>query len=87
MGPYMFGRLLHAIFAAGITVGLMKATYALNEQGVIPVILQLTDYHQGIYGINRLQQIYCQLTLFFVLITVLSLAFYMTKWICQSIKK
>jgi len=87
MGPYIFGRLLHAFLAAGITLLLMGPGEKITEIISIPVIYMPGYIHPLTFWLTRLQQIGYQLTLFLAILICLSLIFHTFRGITQYIKK
>jgi sporulation integral membrane protein YlbJ len=85
MRPYMAGRLLHAVLAAIVTIGLMNLKQIASDFSVIPVFQKISAYQTTFSFSGRIEQIGIHFLLFFGVLLVISLIFYILRQICQSI--
>jgi len=79
MGPYMVGRVLHAILAAGITLLLMGPAQGISKLYSVPVLLVPGSVPPVVFWLTRLEQIGYQLGIFLVLLLSLSLVFHIAR--------
>jgi sporulation integral membrane protein YlbJ len=87
MGPYIFGRLLHAILAAILTVLLMGPAREVTKLLAVPVIMVPGSVNQLTLWITRLEQVGYQIALFSAILLSMSLIFHLVKGIRLALKK
>lgn len=86
MGPYMAGRILHAVLAAVTTVGLMHVKQLASDYSAVPV-LQKVGVHQAFSFAGRVEQIGWHLVLFFGVLITSSLLFYLVRQLCHCFRR
>ncbi len=87
MGPYMFGRLLHAVLAAIITVLLMGPAHAFTKSLSIPVAFYPASSNSFVYWWSRTEQVGYQLLLLLGILIAFSVSLQILKELCIIIKK
>lgn len=87
MGPYMVGRLFHAILAAIITIGIMDLKQMASTMTDIPVLHRIGAYQPSANFSGRIEQIGFTFFLFFGILLMTSLAFYLVRRLCLSLKR
>ncbi|MDU4959962.1 MAG: sporulation integral membrane protein YlbJ [Sporomusaceae bacterium] len=75
MRPYMAGRLLHAVLAAIITMGLMKLEQLAFSDSTMPVFQHIGMYQGNFTFIDRLEQIGAHFVLFLAVLSITGLLF------------
>jgi sporulation integral membrane protein YlbJ len=86
MGPYMAGRLLHAILAAVITVCLMNIKQLASDITTVPVLQKIGSYQAYSFA-GRLEQIVWHLLLFFGILLTISLIYFLVRQLCSGLKR
>lgn len=81
MRPYIFGRFLHAILAAGLTVALMNIKQIAHGLSAVPVFQTISAYPLTIGLADRLEKIGAHFILFLGVLLSLSLLFYLIRQI------
>jgi len=76
MGPYLFGRLLHAIFAAILTVLFLGPAQPVLNQVVVPVF-QSTNIQAFPFWLNRFVHLTYQMGVCLAILIALSLLYYL----------
>ncbi|KYZ77346.1 sporulation integral membrane protein YlbJ [Anaerosporomusa subterranea] len=87
MRPYMVGRLLHAILAAFITMGLMNLKQIASDFSTIPVFQKVSVYQSTFSFSSRIEQIGIHFLLFFSVLLSTSLAFYLVRQVWQKLNR
>jgi sporulation integral membrane protein YlbJ len=87
MRPYMVGRLLHAILAAVITMGLMNLKQIASDFSTIPVFQKISVYQSAFSIPGRIEQIGIHFSLFFAVLLSISLVFYIVRQVWQKLKR
>jgi hypothetical protein len=82
MGPYMFGRLLHAVLAAGITLLFMGPAHDLTVFLTVPVAIVPGSVSSLTFWLTRFEQVGYQIALFTMILLGLSLALHL----CRSLR-
>jgi sporulation integral membrane protein YlbJ len=76
MGPYMFGRLLHALFAAILTIIFLGPAQPVVKQLAVPVFLNVAGSYSLPFWLNRFMHFSYQMGVFLAILIVLSLIYY-----------
>ena len=87
MGPYMVGRVLHAILAAVITIVLIDLKEIATDFSAVPVLQKIGTYHIPITLTDRIEQIGLHFLIFFAILLTTSLAFCLGRQLCQRFKR
>jgi sporulation integral membrane protein YlbJ len=87
MGPYMVGRVFHAILAAAITLLLMGPAQAVTKLFSMPVMMMPGSVPTVAFWMVRLEQIGYQLGIFTALLLCMSLFFHIVRSLRPSGRK
>ena len=86
MGPYMAGRLIHAILAAMITIGIMNIKQLASDITSVPVLQKMGTYQAYSFA-GRLEQIGWHLMLFFSILLAISLIYFLIRQLYSCIRR
>lgn len=87
MAPYMFGRLLHAVLAAILTVLLMKSPLALGSYFSVPVMWRPVGVNSWAFWTTRIEQATYQIALLIGILVTFSLAVHIAREIFTYVKR
>ncbi|HMM21408.1 MAG TPA: sporulation integral membrane protein YlbJ [Selenomonadales bacterium] len=86
MGPYMAGRLLHAILAAALTLFLLGPAQEITLLFSLPVTLTPGSVNTWAFWLTRLEQVSYQIVLFTAILVALSLALHLLRGLRLMLK-
>jgi sporulation integral membrane protein YlbJ len=84
MTPYIFGRLLHAVFAGIFTVLFLGPAQPVVKQVAVPVFLNTTGTHTLPFWLERFTYLTYQMGLFLAILITLSMLYYLYRSISQG---
>lgn len=84
MGPYMVGRLLHAVLSAVLTIILLGPAQPVIKQVALPVFLDTAGSYTLPFWLDRFMYLSYQMGIFLVILTSLSLIYYIYQGIVQG---
>ena len=87
MTPYMVGRLLHAVLAAGITMLLMNYSSTVANYFTVPVSLVPAAENSIFFLQYRLEQFFQQFILLTGLLLISSITFYLLRQIYTLVRR
>lgn len=87
MGPYMFGRLLHAILAAVFTVFFMNYQSTISKLLTMPVMFTVGNASTASFWINRIEQVGYQTLILLCMMIAISIAVHITRGLYSYVKK
>lgn len=87
MIPYMVGRLLHAVLAAGITVLLLGPGEYITKLLVLPVSMNIAQSNSWSLWLTRIEQTTYQIGILLSIMIVLSIAFHLFRGIYGYVKR
>lgn len=87
MGPYIVGRLLHAVLAGVLTLLLLGPAQNWNMALSLPVALTPEGVYSWAFWLTRLEQVGYQIALFTAILLTLSLAIHLLRGLGIAAKK
>lgn len=87
MGPYMFGRLLHAILAALFTVFFMNYQSTISKLLTVPVMFTVGSTNTASFWVNRIEQVGYQTLILLCMMIAISIAVHITRGLYCYVKK
>ncbi|SDD48089.1 sporulation integral membrane protein YlbJ [Sporomusa acidovorans] len=87
MTPYMVGRLLHAVFAAILTVLFLGSGQSITKLIAIPVSISLSQSNGINFWLTRMEQTTYQIGIILCMMIILSIAIHISKGIYHYVKK
>lgn len=87
MTPYMVGRVLHAVFAAILTVLFLGSGQSVTKLIAIPVSISLTQSNGIDFWFTRMEQTTYQIGIILCMMIILSIAIHISKGIYHYVKR
>lgn len=86
MSPYIFGRLLHAVLAAVLTIIFLGPAQPVIKQVAVPVFLHTVQPYTLPFWLDRFMYLAYQMGIFLAFLLVLSLIYYLYQGLVQCFR-
>jgi sporulation integral membrane protein YlbJ len=86
MGPYLFGRLLHAVLAGAFTILFLGPGQPVVKQVAVPVFLNTTGSHTLPFWLDRFMHLTYQMGIFLLILLSLSLIYCAYRGVVHGLK-
>lgn len=86
MGPYMMGRLLHAVFAGILTVIFLGPALPVIKQTALPVFLNTTGSYTLPFWLDRFMHLSYQMSIFLGILIALSFIYYVYQGVSSGFR-